>query len=235
MTRTLTPDAQYDGVALTIAENGEVWSDADGPAPFETVFQRLVDRLAYAHNIALGNIDWNGELRGAGGTDLDFDIFVGAISSITVLNGSTYRTLATTGATANETHVEGYNAGNPSATALAPSTWHYLYAFRTNGGALSFQISTTVPNALRKYKDGDAEKRYLGCFPTDASGHPLPFEACRGRFISSIRFGCVNRRLIGPDEDAARSRRPLQGAPPRARRARQAPRAGARSAFARAA
>lgn len=190
MSATLTAVAAYDTGSLVIAENGELWSDADGPAPFEPVFQRIADRLAFSRDALIGGLDWNGELSCTGGTASSFSITVGPINSVVVMAASSiYYVLASGGATVTQTAIEG--GGN-----LANNTWYYLYGYRSGGGSLAFEISTTVPNTSRRFKTGDTTRRYLGCFRTNSSGAPLAFEASRGRFIYR-RSAIVNVNTTG--------------------------------------
>mgnify|MGYP006985671824 CR=1 FL=1 len=176
MTATLTAVPKYDTGSLVIAENGELWSDDDGPAPFEPVFQRIADRLAFSRDALIGGLDWNGDISCAGGTSADFDITVGAINAIVcVTSGGTYHVLASAGATVTEAALEGGGS-------LAADSWYYLYAYRSGGGSLAYEISTTAPSASRRFKAGDTTRRYLGCVRTTAAGAPLAFEASRGQY-----------------------------------------------------
>lgn len=65
--------------------------------------------------------------------------------------------------------------------ALASNTWHYCYAYN-NSGSLDFEVSTTAPNALRTTSSSDSTKRYIGCFPTDGSGAPIPLRMSDGKY-----------------------------------------------------
>lgn len=66
--------------------------------------------------------------------------------------------------------------------ALASNTWHYVYAYN-NSGSLDFEISTTAPNALRTTSSSDSTRRYIGCFPTNGSGQPIPLRMVGGHYV----------------------------------------------------
>lgn len=177
MAATLVPNAQYDTGAMVIAENGELWSDEDGPAPFQVVFQRIADRLLFARDALIGALDWNGELSCAGGTASSFEIAVGAINAVVVKSDTdTYYTRSSAGAVVTESAIEG--GGD-----LAVDQWYYLYLYRSGGGSLAYELSLTAPGVSRRFKSGDATRRYLGCLRTNAAGTPMPFVALRGRYV----------------------------------------------------
>ncbi len=56
---------------------------------------------------------------------------------------------------------------------------------RAPAGARSSEVSTTALGASLAWKNvgGTALRRYLGCFPTDATGKPVPLVAHRGRYV----------------------------------------------------
>ena len=138
--------------------------------------QTIADRLAFARDATIGTVDWNGDLSCAGGTSSDFDITVGAINAIvTVTSGGTYHVHASAGATVTEAAIEGGGS-------LAADAWYYLYAYRSGGGSLAYELSTTAPGPSRRFKTGDTTRRYLGCVRTTAAGAPLAFEASRGQY-----------------------------------------------------
>ena len=60
---------------------------------------------------------------------------------------------------------------------LAADTWYYVYGMNVSGN-LSFEASTTVPVAYRgtaKQKTGDASRRFIGAFKTNASSQIMRF------------------------------------------------------------
>ena len=66
---------------------------------------------------------------------------------------------------------------------LLPATWFYVYAFMSSG-ALVLACSATAPDASLTWKsDAVGTHRYLGCFLTDGSGHPIPFHSVGGQYL----------------------------------------------------
>ena len=175
MPTSLTETPAYDPAeTVDVPASG----DARTAASVETAFQTLANRTGFACGALATFLDRVPSIGVAGTSSTSFSVAVGAINII-ILPGSdgVYHSHATTGITAVAADIEGGGADLG-----AVSQWWYVYAFRTGGGALAIELSTTAPNALRVTKTGDSTRRYLGCFRTDSSGVPLACRADGGRY-----------------------------------------------------
>ncbi len=93
-----------------------------------------------------------GDIRSAGGTDLLIAPFKASIL------------IASTGVVEfAETFIE--NTISPSFT----DEWHYVY-LTISGGVSSVAANTTAPDAALRFKTGDTDSLYLGCYRGDGSG-----------------------------------------------------------------
>ncbi|MDO9016534.1 MAG: hypothetical protein Q8S73_26645 [Deltaproteobacteria bacterium] len=80
------------------------------------------------------------------------------------------------------------SAGPDWSADLAPDDWYYVYAVSTGTDAapgMAYELSQTGPTTSGTFKADGAPtelKRYLGCFPTDSTGKPVPVLAVRGQY-----------------------------------------------------
>lgn len=181
MSHTIVPVPQYDGAALVRTVDGELISDASGPAPYGPLLQALADRALYARGGLWGQLCWSGRFAvDPGGTNTVFAVRVGAISSLCVKDSAgvwrPYYTAAET--TLDLGDVEGAPAN------LSNSTWYYVYAYSDGTSTLRFLINTVAPDATGLWQSagGDGLRRYLGCFVTTSGGGPIPVRALRGTY-----------------------------------------------------
>lgn len=94
----------------------------------------------------------------------------------------------------NGTQFEVYGAGSLArglsstvTPVIVADTWYYVYWYMVST-TVTLDVSTTPPDASSgyAYKQGDATRRYLGCFRTyDNAGTPniVPFRSDRGQFM----------------------------------------------------
>lgn len=155
----------------------------DGPPENVPLEREAIDNRRYLRGSAWGQIVWSGRLV-VGGTHDAPSITVAPFEAITLRDSDgVWRPYfrdaeATVGAAA----VEG--GGD-----LAANEWYYLYAHDAGGTQnAQFQLSLTPPTASLAWKDaaGTALYRYLGCFPTDGAGDPLPLHAVRGNYLYTL-------------------------------------------------
>lgn len=161
--------------AISMPEDGD---DLDA-AVMEAVIQNLGDRSAATIAAIYSHIAWAETLAVApGGSLTSFSIEVGAIHRLFGLTATgTIRVGAAGTTTIGVSKVE----GTPG-TLGASARWWYVYAWM-NGGTLDYAISLTGPDATGRVKSADASRVYLGCFPTDSAGNPIPVRAARGRYV----------------------------------------------------
>lgn len=186
MTANVTPVAQYDTATIVRTVDGELWSDASGPAPYATWMQLLADRTLYARGALWGILTWSGQFSvDAGGSSTVFTVRVGIIEAVTLRDSSNvWRPYFV--ATETELHLADVS---PSAAALANNTWYYVYVYSDGTTTPRFQIhldpptESAAPTVVTGYKRGQtANYRYLGCFRTNGSGVPLAMRADRGHY-----------------------------------------------------
>lgn len=175
-------DAYYDATTILVPEDGD---DLDA-AQILTALQKLSRRVQYGRGAVWGHLAWAGTLA-ASGTAAAPVVLVGAIESCPLLaTDNVWRPYYTSGETTlGASHIDGGGS-------LAVSSWYYVYAWSDAAAptTLKFQITTTPPTASaaatipRLWKrDQSANYRYLGCFPTDSAGNPIPVRAARGRYV----------------------------------------------------
>lgn len=107
------------------------------------------------------------------------DIVVGAIPAMRTTTVIISKTTTTT-----------VVAATALGSALANSTWYYLYAYN-NAGTLAFSVSTTAPQANLRYKTGDNDSAYCGCFRTNGSAVIIPFQATGGRYVYTLPLNAL--------------------------------------------
>lgn len=81
--------------------------------------------------------------------------------------------------------------------AFAASTRYYVYVALV-AGALTFSVSTTAPDAGRRYKTGDTQYQFVSTFYTNAAMNLLPYKQNDSEYIYSSRTlaGAVDGNLI---------------------------------------
>lgn len=176
---------------------GQIAGMETGPAPMAPLLQLAFDRIHYARGAVWGQFVWSDQFgvdAAPAPTNAVFAVRVGTIEALTLRDAATvwrpYNTAAETVLTV--AHVEGAPAN------LTANSFYYCYAWSDSAapGAVKFQLSTVpptelgAPSVLRGYKRGEsANFRYVGCFPTDSSGAPVPLHACCGR--TTYRFSAT--------------------------------------------
>lgn len=161
--------------AISMPEDGD---DLDA-AVMEAVIQNLGDRSAATIAAIYSHIAWAETLAVApGGSLTSFSIEVGAIHRLFGLTATdTIRVGAAGTTTIGVSKVE----GTPG-TLGASARWWYVYAWM-NGGSVDYAISLTGPDATGRVKSADASRVYLGCFPTDTTGAPIPLRKTGNRVL----------------------------------------------------
>lgn len=155
----------------------------DGPVGSAPTWKEVLDAREHLANLSLAVFDWSGDLAVSGSAANNFTVTVGAISALSLYDGTDYRTVASAGDTLTQADVEGGGG-----TLGAAVDWWYVYAYRAPGASsISYQISQTAPGASRAYKSGAATHRYLGCFRTNSFGVPLAVRASRGCYAYRIQ------------------------------------------------
>lgn len=84
-------------------------------------------------------------------------------------------------------------------SALAASTWYYVYLY-SNSGTPAIEYSTTAPIeylAPYKTKSGDNSRRFLFCFRTNANTEALWAMAVGGKYRYLVDYGSFCRVLSG--------------------------------------
>jgi hypothetical protein len=158
VTETSTFDATVDA---------PVSGDARTAASVRTPFGQLANRTKYLNDqLANGHLVGGSRLDSSNGTTVNLS----AIKAL-IIAGKLYS------AAAQALTVSILEGGG----AFGFNAWHYLYGY-VSGGALAFQISTTVPGADLIWKNGVTTHRYLGAFRTGSAGAILPFRAERGEY-----------------------------------------------------
>ena len=152
----------------------------DGDAKNVPIERNARDARAYFSDLLLGALDWNGDFGvQPGGAHNAFTLDVGAIAAVAVRDADDVLwPHAYGGGTINQTKIAGGGG-----TLGAVAQWWRVYAYRTVGGSLDFEIATTAPNATRRFKSTDNKYRYVGCFPTDGSGAPLALRTSNGHTV----------------------------------------------------
>lgn len=167
----------------------------DGPVGSKDTWTRVLNARGYARGATWGALTWSGAFSvDTGGTSTVFAVRVGIIQSATLRDSSSvWRPYFTSAETVLDlTDVESA-PGN-----LTGSTWYYVYIYSDGTTTPAFQISTSpptesgAPTLSTGYKRGQvANYRYLGCFPTLASGAPVALRACDGVYRYRRSAGAV--------------------------------------------
>lgn len=162
MPTTLTETATFD-TTVAVPASGEDRTAASVGASF----QSLTNRTRALLSALSGHLVWSGHLYTAM-PSVGIGVFLGGIQRVVI--GASVFSLAA------GTEVPG------TLPLPATDTFFYLYAY-DNAGTLGLNVSTDGPEATQTWKTGaEGTHRYLGCFRTDSSGDPLPFEAVGGHY-----------------------------------------------------
>lgn len=180
----LTLTAIHNSDPLSVPEDGD---DLDALV-LQEVFQTLGNRAAMAVRALLAQLVWSQTLAvRPGGSLTSFTIDVGGILSLVVADSLGAYRVGTAGATTiGVSKVEG-----APGTLGASARWWYVYAFLTPLGAVDYAISLTGPSEYGRTKNGDVTRAYLGCFPTDTTGAPVPLQKVGNRVLYR-RSGVAN-------------------------------------------
>jgi hypothetical protein len=179
----------------------------DGPAANVAIERAASDDHAYLRDATFTALDWSGDLCvDPLGTASAFLVRLGAISHVSLRDaaGTHLHVRAYGGGAVGPAGIEG---GGGTLGALA--RWWCVYAFLNGAGVLDFELSLTPPNGSRRLKSTDPTRRYLGCFPTDATGAPLPVDGTHGRYL--YRSSACNGADYVVGSAAGASARPAPG------------------------
>ena len=167
MAHNLSLVAEDPLTTISMPDNGD---DLDAPV-LEAIVQLLGNKSVLHRTAFLGHIAWTERMSVApGGSLTSFSINVGGI--LRVVGDDSNGVRRATGAAATtitQTKIEGGGG-----TLGASARWWYVYAFLDTSGFVDYAISLTGPGAYGRVKDGDGTRVYLGCFPTDSTGAPMP-------------------------------------------------------------
>lgn len=176
MAHNLSLVAEDALTTFSVPDNGD---DLDAPE-LEAIVQLLGNKSVLHRTAFLGHIAWTERMSVApGGSLTSFSINVGGI--LRVVGDDSNGVRRTTGAAATtitQTKIEGGGG-----TLGASARWWYVYAFLTITGDVDYAISLTGPGAYGRTKDGDTTRVYLGCFPTDTTGAPMPVTRVGNRVV----------------------------------------------------
>lgn len=173
---TITPVSQHDGAALTRASAGQRIMMDGGDTPLAALLQKLADRAEFAKDAAYAALQWSGrvDIDGVANTGA-VGVTAGMIENVVVKDGSIWKRF-----TKAET------ALNIGAQVLSANAHYNVYVY-VSGGALAYEVTTTVPNSSGMWKTGAADThRFLFAFATGAGGVPLSGTLRSGRFIYRV-------------------------------------------------
>lgn len=172
----------------------------DGPPTNATTARELLNNRRFLRGATWGALTWSGRLV-VGGSATAPSITVGAIEAVTLRDGAgVWRPYFKDTET-----VLGIGDVEGAPASLSADTWHYVYAHDSAGsGSPRFQVSTTAPGTSLAWKNagGTALYRYLGCFPTDDTGTPVPLVAHRGRYVYRRSASTTQTRVLNLSADA---------------------------------
>lgn len=175
MPTNLTPGSDLNAT-ITVPNAGEDRTALSVRTPIQALADRIgaiTDSILFTHHDSRRELDVQ-----TGGTRTHFDIDIGAIASLVVHDGSgNDYVLSYAGGTATVTEA----AAAGSDLGAVAKTW-YIYAYRSGGGSLAWEVSDVVPNSGRTLKSTDDTRTYFGCFITDSSGSPIPMRAVNGDY-----------------------------------------------------
>lgn len=180
MSSSYSPTAEFTDSTTVLADG-----DAANATNLNAAPKKALDRAAYLRAATDGLIVWGHKARVAtGGTSNgNFAVYVPPIEAVSLLDGTSWKafTLAVETQLTSATHFGGGT--------LAADTNYYVYA-TVSGSALTFEVSTTVPDAGLIWKTGaTGTHRYLFCFHTSSAGVPLAMQMSRGRYL--YRFSAL--------------------------------------------
>lgn len=190
MSLDLTIVAEDRPDALNLPEDGDDLDTAQVRA-----FTQILGDKAEAHRDALtGYVARSDDFSvAAGGSLTSFSVTVPALGRLFSLDSLGVGRVGIAGVdTIGVSKVEG-----APGTLGAVARWWYVYAFLTTSGVVDYAISTTAPAASRAFKGSDTTRVYLGCFPTLASGAPIPLQKVAGRVLyRRSALGSAELRVI---------------------------------------
>lgn len=218
MTATITPVPKHTGATITRPVAGEKAGMDTGPAPLAGILQTLADRAQYARGATWG-LMVGGKVFAvaAGGSNTVFAVSLSAFEAMVAkdTDGVFWPRFTTADTTFALADVESTPAN------LANSTWYYCYLGVNTDGSLRKQISTTGPGASGVWKSGAADLwRFVGAFPTDGSGNPLPLRRVGQKVLyqrSAIADASILRVLNGGSSTSVVTRSCAAVVPPHAR------------------
>lgn len=175
-------------------------ADADPPLPDGTPSLYLAsvataNATQYLRSLGEGSLTWAGTMR-VSGTAANPIVVLGEIGSVSLYYSPEggMRALSAPETTLGNTQIEG---GGP----LAANVWYYVYVYTdiaSPAPAILFQISLTPPHTagdvgnkglFKNAAVAPANYRYLGCFPTDGTGNPIPLKAASGVYTYDLLGG----------------------------------------------
>lgn len=193
-TASFTPTPEFvTGSVLTLADG-----DPGDAVSLNAAPKSALNQAAHLLAAVDGLLVWARKARVAtgGASSGNTGIYVPPIEAVSLLNGSTWVAKAL----ATETQLT--TADHFGGGTLAADTNYYVYAV-LSGGALSFEISTTAPDAALTWKTGaTGTARYLFAVHTNSSGVPLPMQMSGGRYryrvsaITSTELRALNASAV---------------------------------------
>ena len=174
MSSSYSPTAEFTSSTTVLADGEAANATNLNAAP-----KKALDRAAFLRDATDGLLVWAHKARVAtGGTSNgNFAVYVPPIEAVSLLDGTTWKafTLATETQLTSSSH---FGSGT-----LAPDTNYYVYA-TVSAGALTFEVSTTAPEAGLIWKTGAVgTHRYLFTFHTSSANVALPMQMTRGRYL----------------------------------------------------
>ncbi|MBU6202379.1 MAG: hypothetical protein KJS90_10375 [Acidobacteria bacterium] len=184
MSSSYSPTAEFTDSTTVLADG-----DAASATNLNAAPKKALDRAAYLRAATDGLLVWAHKARVAtGGTNNgNFAVYVPAIEAVSLLDSTTWKAFSV----ATETQLT--SAAHFGSMTLANDTNYYVYA-TVSGGVLTFEVSTTAPDAALIWKTGaTGTHRYLFCFHTSSAGVPLAMQMSRGRYL--YRFSALTTEL----------------------------------------
>lgn len=179
MSSNLTGRAQSSLGAVAIPTDGDDWSSHTGATPYLGSFQEMLDRMTLGITSALlirtGGHDFSVD---DGGSSSSFTVRVSGLVVQVQDSSSVYRAhYSLAELTAGAAQIEGGGTLNADG-------WHFVYLVSpgTLTAAPNVVLSTLGPAANRLHRSDSTRYLYIGAFPTDSAGAPIPLRAVRGRY-----------------------------------------------------